>query len=204
MDNKCKDTIAIYRQKAIIGKIIDMIPYDPSYAEEVVRLRNTDRVRYFLNQDYESTLETQHKWYDDYLLRDNDILWVVKNKQGQMIGTNRIYDVDQNKAEKGSQIINEEFSLGAPFALESEIILVNFLFKKIGIKKIIAKIRDDNEKTKSMNVKMGFFETNYEIIRGVRYIIYELDNKDYNLSYFEDIINYWSNRNERIKAKASV
>ena len=204
MDNKCKDTIAIYRQKAIIGKIIDMIPYDPSYSEEVVRLRNTDRVRYFLNQDYESTLETQHKWYDDYLLRDNDILWMVKNKQGQMIGTNRIYEVDLLQAEKGSLIIDESMALGAPYALESDLIAIRFALDCLDVNKIITKVRLDNEKMKSINTRFGFTQSSIEKIRDIDYFVFELLSNLFNPKPFEDIINYWSNRNERIKAKASV
>lgn len=72
------------------------MPYVPQYPEYVVKLRNTERSRYYLNQDYMLTYEMQNKWYEPYLTKDTDIYWCIFNKNGEFVGTTRTYDIDLN------------------------------------------------------------------------------------------------------------
>ncbi|MDG0811876.1 GNAT family N-acetyltransferase [Cohnella rhizosphaerae] len=155
-----------------------------------------------MNQSFESTLDGQREWFEDYLTRDNDIYWVILNRRGDFVGTTALYNIDfvAMKAEKGRLITDEAIAVGGPFVLEAELLLLHFAFKELGLKTIYTTVRDDNVKMQSVNRKLGF-EYKYTIdIRDVPYHYYELSLDVYNPEPFEPILEHWRKRYERAKA----
>jgi len=188
-----------FRRISIQGACIDLVPYVPDYALTVVRLRNLPDVRYFLNQEIESTLDLQETWYENYAKRDDDIFWVLKDKSGIVVGCNRIYDMYPKVLEKGSLIVDPDFGRSLPIALEADLLALQFAFFEIGVGTVITRTRDDNIKMQSINSRFGFKETGQEILRGVPYLVYSLTKEDFSPEPFESIIKHWSRRNERRK-----
>ena len=59
IDTGIQDKVRSYRSTVIIGDCIDMIPYSSEHDPDVVRLRNLEEVRYFMNLPDASSVSTQ-------------------------------------------------------------------------------------------------------------------------------------------------
>ena len=185
-----------YRKNIISGKCIDLIPYSTQYAEYVVGLRNIPSSRFFLNQQFTSTLATQQCWYDNYLKTDNDIFWVICDKTGRTVGINRLYDITHEGAQKGSLIVEEQFSKVLPIALEADLLLIKLAFYKLNLNYITTIVRNENPKMISMNSRIGFQKTDSMYVREVEYGCYKLDKCNFIPTKLESIVNHWGARNE--------
>ena len=198
MEKNIGKIISEFRGKNIVGKYIDLVPFTPEDAENVVRIRNEQKNRYYLNQTYELTVEGQKKWYETYLERDNDIYWCIYNKKNEFIGTVRVYDidVDNNLCDQGSFMIDEEHAEGAPYALEAEILSLDFIFDVLNIYNVINEDRSDNKVMNNLSKKLGFVFKKDTVINDVDYKYYILTPEEYrkNRDKFVQIIECWGNR----------
>lgn len=197
--NRIETIVEYYRRQAIQGACVDLVPYGPEHAEAVVRLRNLPDVRYFLNQTFESTPETQAMWYQGYMARTNDIFWILKDKSGQVVGCNRLYQISATQVEKGSLIVNPDFGRASPIALEADLRALQVAFDHLGVSVTITRTREDNVKMQSMNARFGFKQAGLDHLLGVPYPIFSLARVDFQPTAFESILEYWSNRDERRK-----
>lgn len=194
-----KVVVQHFRRVPVRGDYIDLLPYAPAHSNAVVRLRNLPEVRYFLNQDFESTLESQQAWAEDYFKRSNDIFWVLQDKLGMVVGCNRLYDISADVLEKGSLIVDPKFSRASPIALEADLRVLRVAFFEIGVEAVITRTRDDNIKMRSMNARFGFKEISRTDVRGVEFPIYSLRKHEFCPDAFESILSHWRRRIERKK-----
>ena len=102
------DRVRLLRKGTIVGSCIDMLPYGAEYDAEVVRLRSLSNVRYFMNLIDEPTLAGQAVWREGYARRNDDVMWLIRDKSGRICGTNRLYDISALTGEKGSLIVDPE------------------------------------------------------------------------------------------------
>lgn len=198
MSERIGNIIREYRGKRIEGKCIDLVPFTCEDAVNVVEIRNREKNKYFLNQTYELNVEGQKKWYETYLTRDNDIYWCIHNKNNEFIGTVRVYDIDEEKdlCDQGSFMIDDEHAEGAPYALEAEILSLDFIFDKLKIGNVINEDRGDNKVMNNLSKKLGFDFKKNTIINEEEYNYYLLNPTDYkkNRDKFIQIIDYWATR----------
>lgn len=187
-----------YKLLHISGNFINLLPYTEKYIEKIVEMRNTQKVRYFLNQIEPSTFEKQMLWTRQYIKRENDLYWVIQSKEtGEIIGTTSLYDIDRVQAEKGRFIIDENVSIQKPYALEAELLIINFAFKTLKLKKLVTCTREDNLKMESINKKFSFEYSRDFFIRGIKYKAYCLKQENYSPERFEKIIKHWIDRERR-------
>ncbi len=189
-----QEIVAEFRQKNICGKIIDLSPVTEKALPEIVRLRNTPKMIYYFNQAGEITLESQLEWYKKYLQRKDDLYWTICTKDGKIIGTNRLYDITPEKCEQGSLMVNENFSMTAPYAAEAIMLSLDFAFEVLGVNSIINDNRHDNKNMNSITRRFGFTFLREIEIRGVAYKYYELYKQNYKKSAVEEIIQLWLER----------
>jgi len=180
----------------IKGFFIDLYPCKLEYGEEIIRLRNQERSRYNFNQLYVSTIELQHKWFVDYENRDNDIYWCINDKKGNIVGTVRLYniEIDGSSCHQGSLVIDESLSLSGPYAVETEILTLNYCFDKLQVETIIIEIRADNNKMISISKRIGFSFLEKFVRDGANYNYYNLTKQSYNKDYLENLLKSWTNR----------
>lgn len=189
-----KDIVKEYRKKVIIGLCLNLVPLNEKFLSDIVRLRNQDRSKYYLNQNLVLTLDMQKKWYNDYLKRLNDIYWCIQNKEGIIIGTIRLYDITKSDCNQGSFILDENYSMGLPYALETELLTLDFAFNTLKIKEVINEDRIDNKMMNSISKKMGFkFEKKINI-RDIEYNRYILKKEDLKLEKYRQSLNIFMNR----------
>jgi len=187
------DLVAQYRRVPLRGRTITLVPYEARHAGEVVRLRNDARVRHYLHQPEELTLEQQLRWTASYSNRRDDLYWLVEH-QGRFIGTNRLYGIGPTQAEKGSQIIEESVAAAGPFALESDLMLLHFAFETLRVEKVLAVIRSDSGKVLSMNRRFGFRDAALRTVRAVEFRELVLEAARFDPARLDALVSYWSNR----------
>lgn len=171
-----------YREKTISGKSIELVPLKECFLEDVVRLRNQKDSKYFLSQQHDLTMEMQRKWYAEYLSRNNDLDWIVCNKQGDVVGTISIYEIEQEKCNRGRTIIDENRKTERPYAFETFILVTKFAFDVLGVNKIINANKADNEVMNSISHTIGYDVLREEEIRGVKHYYYELNRETFRSS----------------------
>ncbi|QPA30699.1 GNAT family N-acetyltransferase [Thermaerobacillus caldiproteolyticus] len=177
------------------GQFLTLLPYDNQYAANIVKLRNTDRARYYLNQSFELSIDMQNDWAKEYFKRDNDIYWVIQcNETKQIIGSTSLYNITSLQCEKGRLIIDEKFATRKPYVLEAEIMIIKIAFKELGLNKIITSTRYDNGKMESINRRLGFVKSGSHYIRGVLYNDFVLEKENFDSKPFERILVHWVKR----------
>lgn len=193
-----KDIVTEFRKKEIEGICINLVPFTQVDAEKVVELRNRKKNRYFLNQVNRLTVEDQLDWYRSYQQRDNDIYWCVYNKVGQFIGTIRIYNInpEEDICEHGSFIIAEEFADEAPYAVETALLSLDFVFDVLKLQNVINVDRIDNKVMNSLTRKLGFTYKSNTKIGEIDYKYYILSCENYKQSRekFAQVVKYWETR----------
>lgn len=172
------------RKDPVEGLFVDLVPIEPRHFGKVVALRNIPQNMHFLNQTHELTVEKQMRWYDSYLARDNDIYWAICDKQGEMIGTLRLYAINAQTASctQGSFIISETRAREAPYAAEAEILSLDVAFDVLSMRHVINEDRNDNKVMNSLTRRIGFALVGNIDIGGVPYNRYMLDKKSYMLN----------------------
>ena len=184
------------KDRIIRGKYIDLFPCTLEHSEEIVKLRNQEKSLYYLNQKQLSTLEGQNKWCDSYAQRDDDIYWCIYNKNGDMVGTVRLYNIeaDGSQCEEGSFIIDEAYAMSGPYALEAKLLVFNFAFDVLQARKIINDNLAVNKNMNSISRRMGFILIKeYERDR-IHFYLYELIKENYKRADLEKILDKWRDR----------
>lgn len=183
-----------YREKDLEGKIVNLSPVKYENLSSIVRMRNDPKMMYYFNQPMELTLENQKEWYKKYLKRCDDLYWTIKDKNGLVIGTNRLYDITDDKCVQGSLMVDTKYSRTAPFAIEGMLLSLNFAFDILKVKTIINEDRNDNKNMNSLSKRFGFQFLRETEIRGVSYNYYELQKEKYNRSSIEEVLRMWLER----------
>lgn len=192
------ETVRNYRGKIIKGEFIELHPINEAFFEDIVNLRNLEKNRYYLNQDSVLTVEMQRKWYNLYCQRNNDIYWCICNRQGDFIGTIRIYDInfEDGSCNQGSIMIDPRVASEAPYAVELELITLDFIFNELKMKSVINEDRIDNKIMNSLSKKVGFQFIRTIMIRDIEYNYYLLNVKEYlkKRDKLEYIVTQWTQR----------
>lgn len=183
-----------YRHEIINGKIIDLAPLDEEYLSDVVRMRNHPKMMYYFNQERELTLDDQMEWYYNYLKRSDDIYWVIKNKDGKVIGTNRLYDIKSDRCEQGSLMVDEAYAMSAPYAAEAILLSLEFAYDILKVETVVNQDRHDNKNMNSITKRFGFKLLKQTDIRGVEFNYYELNKKKFRKQEVKELLQLWVDR----------
>lgn len=196
--NRIIDIVKRYRTVRILGKFVDLVPFTLADSHNVIEIRNREKNLYYLNQAYLITSESQAKWYETYLNRFNDIYWCIYNKENKFIGTVRIYDIDDKNdiCDQGSLMIDDDVASSGPFAIEVEILTLDFIFEVLKIGNVVNEDRADNKVMNNLTKRFGFKHIKNTNINGVDYKYYILSKDDYKekRETFASIIEYWEQR----------
>lgn len=185
-----------YRKQIIEGRCLNHVPVQENMLNRIIELRNDSRNAYFLNQNNKLSLDDQIKWFNSYLTRSNDLYWVIVDKKNNIVGTNRLYDIDDNQCVQGSIIVDEKYSLEAPYALESILLAIKFAFEKLKVATIINEDRYDNKVMNSITKRVGF-EYKFDVdIRGITYKHYELTKDKFKEQMLTKTLETWLSRRE--------
>lgn len=190
--------VAEYRHRRVEGRIIDLVPFGEAWVKDFVRVRNAKRNLYFFNQPRPITEESQREWYLSYLERPDDLFWCILDKQGRFLGSVRLYDMDAGHSilNHGSFMVDAEAADEAPYALDAELLSLDFAFDVLHVRQVINENRHDNRVMNSLSEKMGFVFVKDTSIGGVPFkyhLLYE-DAYRKKRAAVERIVTYWAGR----------
>lgn len=121
-------------------------------------LRNENR-HLFLTTDL-VTEEGQKKWYERYLEKQDDLMFVVekREKPGQFIGTVALYDIDWDTmtCEFGRTLIDKKLAPEKGIGTEATAAMCTFGFDVLKIKKIIGHAWKTNERILKVDQRAGY------------------------------------------------
>ena len=93
-------------------------------------------------------------------------------------------------------MIDEDYAAGGPYAVEVELLTLDFIFDVLKIGKVINEDRADNKVMNNLTKKLGFKFIKDTKIGEVDYKYYLLSPEDYKKKRetFARIIEYWDQR----------
>lgn len=186
------------KEDVIEGITIDFVPVTVEDAENIFKMRNAYRNMYFFNQQRELNINDQREWLESYEKRNNDIYWAIYDKNKVFIGTIRLYNInfEDGTCEQGSFMIDEAHAKEGPYAIEAELLSLDFAFETLKLRKIINCDRHDNKKMNSLTKKIGFKFIDIVSINGIDFNRYYLSYENYlNKRYkLVQVLDYWKER----------
>jgi RimJ/RimL family protein N-acetyltransferase len=176
--------ITEFRKNTHSGASLDFIPYRNEFATDVINLRNTERGMAMLGLGKKLDIESQSKWYESYLSRNDDIYWCIFLKSGEFAGTVRIYDIcsDGSVCERGSLIVREDLVLPSGFMIELEFIVHDVIFNILKMEKIVGTVLPENKRVFKYNKFLGYIPTGLKNINNVDFETIEMTKDDYKKS----------------------
>lgn len=127
--------------------------------EDLRNLRNKMKDYFFSNSII--TAEAQEKWYENYLQRENDIMFKVvkKDNPNTFIGTIAIYDIadDYSVAELGRTLVDKEKAPEKGIGTEVTKAACLFAFDVLKINKIRGEVLKTNPRALKMDLNVGFY-----------------------------------------------
>ena len=91
-------------------------------------------------------------------------------------------------------MIDTQYSMTAPFAIEGILLSLDFAFDVLGVKTIVNEDRTDNKNMNSLSRRFGFQFLRKSEIRGVIYNYYELHRENYKNNEIVEVLDLWLSR----------
>lgn len=140
---------------------LERILLKPLTWEDIEKLRILrNREREFFLDSKEISEEQQRKWYDRYLLKDNDIMFSIVRKSDSSIfcGSIALYDIDKRKGlcEVGRTLVDKDICSDKGIGLEATSGACRFAFEVLGMQKIQTQILKTNERSLRLHQRAGF------------------------------------------------
>ena len=142
--------------------------------EDLRLLRNKKENRECFIYQKEISKEEQEKWFDKYLEKETDIMFVVSLKEDQRpIGYVALYDINDEKktCEFGRIIVDKTKVLEKGMGFQITKCCCDIGFEKLGMNMIYLEVFSDNIPALKTYLKVGFIERK-RYIKNDREIIY--------------------------------
>ena len=166
------------------GEDVLLCSISKEHIEKLRKWRNKEEIRKnFLNTDIISA-EQQNQWFSSYIKKDNDIMFIIKDKKNQEeVGAIALYNIDSEKkqAEYGRLMIGEESAKGKGIALKSIKLMLDFAFNELLLDKVYMDVFTENYPSININKKLGFKETSNKKEKGRILQVLELIKGDYSI-----------------------
>lgn len=187
------------QQPTLHGRLIDLVPYAATDHEALMAVRNQPEAIYGLAQGGPLSLDSQRRWYEGYLSRDNDFQWLMHSRRDKrVVGGIALYDIDleAGTAECGRLVVDGSTAPAGPTALEASLLSLSFAFDVLKLSSIVATVREDRPKVLSYNERIGFKHPQPMLLRGVAYLKLTLARDDFQRKTLDDLVGVWSRRHE--------
>lgn len=145
---------------AIVGRRVRLRPLAAADLPRTLAWRNQDHVRNWFVHSAQLTWEQHQGWFERYLERDDDFLFVIDetDQLQKPIGQISLYRVDwqAGTAEYGRVLIGEPDAAGRGYASEATALLLEFAFTEWKLARVELEVFADNERALSIYHRCGF------------------------------------------------
>lgn len=131
------------KTEVISGKNINLRLAVETDAEFILDLRLNPLLNKFIGQT-DPSIEKQKVWIKSAFEKPSDFHFIIENKQGEPYGTVAIYNIDYENgtAEWGRWVMKPGSFVF--FSVESTILILNFAFMRLGLKKLTGSANNKN------------------------------------------------------------
>lgn len=138
------------RTELIEGKFVNLRIAEVDDAEFTLSARQNQEKNKYIPQ-INISLEQQKNWIEKQIQSDDCYFFVVERKNGELIGTFSLYDINGDKAESGRLVM-----LGNQMeSLETGVLFFNFGFGSARMKEIRAEIDKENNAAVGFSSRLG-------------------------------------------------
>ena len=176
----------------IEGRIINLVEVTENDSMSILSLRNDPSISKFLSGTGEVTNEQQQNWIRLNRGKVDGYYWTIRDKFDKVFGTLSLYNVTGRQAEFGRYICTNSL-----FAIEAELLLIEFGFRQMRLEEIYCRTVVNNEKVWRQHNKFGFEDECLEDLPEKNFILKrqvltkeKFDNFDY--SNFQILLNRFS------------
>ena len=133
----------------------------PLEREDIERLRvwrNDVSKTQYLRRIKNITPEMQEKWYDAYLDDSDMLTFAIEETEDlkRLVGSLELYDFNGDSAEFGKIQIGDSEAHGRGIGRKSTVMILLIGFRKLGLKKIVASVHQENTAARSIYLRIGF------------------------------------------------
>ncbi|RKJ43700.1 N-acetyltransferase [bacterium 1XD8-76] len=141
----------------IENKNIILRPMTEEDSEKYRQLRNIPAVKNCFFQSEEITKNAQMEWYRNYLLKEGEYMFSIRNKENLFIGCLGIYNVDKTNqsAEFGRIAILPEFCMGG-YGTEATSAATKVAKFDLGLKRLFLYVKKSNAPAVKTYLNAGF------------------------------------------------
>lgn len=123
--------------------------------EMIRNWRNDPKIVRYMDYKEYITPEMQTKWFDK-INNNNNYYFLIEYKEAE-IGLINIRDIDyENGQGEGGIYIYEDNYLNSDISFRSALLLFDFCFEQLSLKKIIAHILKSNKRAIQYNIAVGY------------------------------------------------
>ena len=189
-----KEKIAWLRSNPIIGKTVDLIPYTMEHLDETIALRNQEKAKYNMTQEYDINREQQIEWIKKYELKDDEFGHIIRNKRNETVGISFCYNYDGESMEIGRAAFDLERIVGMPYAFETSKISADLVFDYLELPMFKTIVKSDNHALLKFYKKLKWTNTGTCVVRNQVYENLVLYKADYNYHNFSNILEARQNK----------
>lgn len=120
--------------------------------------RNDATQTRFLRKIDHITPEMQEKWYESYLKDNDTIAFAIEETEHlhRMVGSLSLYDFQGEQAEIGRLQVGDMEARGHGIGGKSFVLAMMVAFRKMGLRKIVASVHQENQAAYKSYLKIGF------------------------------------------------
>ncbi|MCQ2241395.1 GNAT family N-acetyltransferase [Treponema sp.] len=159
-------------QEKLIGKYVTLREVREDDADFILKLRCDEKKSKFLHKT-EFDIENQKKYIKSYFEKSDEWYFISEDKDGNPIGTYRIYDLRQNSFCIGSWLMVEGTTAEQSF--ETDYLVRMYGFDVLGFNKIHFDVRKGNKKVLRYHKSLGAIQTGDTELD----ILFEISKYDY-------------------------
>jgi diamine N-acetyltransferase len=149
----------------LIGERTILRPLERSDMPLVAAWRNDPSVRAQFFNPYLIALSGQDKWYDNYLIRNDSLLYIIyeldNNERIGLVGLDHI-DHRNQSAEYGRMLIADTEKRGHGYAHDATLTLINYAFMDLNMNRLYLRLYADNARALKLYERCGFVREGVE------------------------------------------
>lgn len=140
-----------HRQPKIQGKFINLREAEVEDSSFILELRTNPKKSKFINKT-DPNLDKQIDYIKNYKTLDNEWYFIIEDKQGEKVGTVRLYAITNDSFYWGSWILKN----GTPssYSIESALLVYHFAIS-LGFKKAHFDVRKGNKSVWKFHERFG-------------------------------------------------
>jgi len=134
-------------------------PLSERNIEQIRSWRNNKEISKYLTPIETISREQQKKWFSRYLEDENVMFFEIYNCEIEsIIGTVALYNFDSSQCEIGKIIVGDERERGKGVGYQVFLMAMYIGMSKLGIKKFILSVCEENKAALKTYLKIGFKE----------------------------------------------